>query len=358
MDFTFDAEQVALQDVARRAMDEVDGATLRRLADGPDGVTPELWAKLVALGWPGLLAPASGAGLLETCIVLEQTARVPLPGPLFSSAVLAMSAVRALGAADLVEELASGRRRGTVALHEQGHGLPLATVRSRARRRGTGWVVSGTKPVVLDGHTADWAVVVALSEEGVRSYLLPAPNAEPVPSLDPTRKLARLVLDEEPVEPLGPPGDQTDLWRRVLDDVAVGLAAELVGVADRALHEAIGYTTARVAFDRPIASFQVVKHRLVDMFSALEMARAGVHFAAWASDTGAPERERATAMAAAYAAEAAVRATGDSIQLHGGVGFTWGNDAHFLFKRAKQNEVLLGGAAAHYDRIAGLLVGS
>ena len=126
------------------------------------------------------------------------------------------------------------RRPATVALGEQGHGEPLDTVRTRARRKGAQWVLSGAKPAVVDGHTADWAVVVARSEEGVRSYLLEfespgvaaGARAELVPSLDPTRKLARLVLDEAPVVPLGPPGNQAAVWRRVQDDVAVALAAE------------------------------------------------------------------------------------------------------------------------------------
>jgi alkylation response protein AidB-like acyl-CoA dehydrogenase len=255
-----------------------------------------------------------------------------------------------------LEGLASGRQRGTVALQEQGHGHPLGTVRARARRKGSGWVVSGHKPVVMDGHTADWVIVVALAEEGIRSFLLRNPKAEAVPTLDPTRKLARLVLDEEPVEPLGPLGDQTVLWRRVLDDVSVGLAAELVGVSHRALDEAVEYAKVRVVFDRPIASFQSVKHRIVDMYHSLEMARAGVHFAAWASDTGAPERSRSAEMAGAYAAEAAVRVTGDNIQVHGGVGFTWANDAHFLFKRAKQNEVLMGGTSHQWHSLASALI--
>ncbi len=356
MDFTFDAEQLALQDVARRAMDDVGPETLRELADDPAGVTPELWNRLVELGWTGLLVPGEGAGLLEMGIVLEQMGRVPLPGPFFSSAVMATLAARALGAEGLMGELASGQQRGTVALHEQGSGHPLSTVRARARRKGSGWVVTGTKPIVPDGHTADWAIVVALAEEGTRSFLLHSPQAEAVPSLDPTRKLARLVLEEEPVEPLGPPGDQTLLWRQVWDDICVGLAAELIGVSDRALEEAVEYAKVRVVFDRPIASFQAVKHRIVDMYHALEMGRAGVHFAAWAADTGAPERARAAAMAAAYTSEAAVRVTGDNIQVHGGVGFTWANDAHFLFKRAKQNEVLMGGSSYEWHRLAGMLV--
>ena len=358
MDFTFDSEQMALQQVARRAMDEAGRDSLQALADDPVGFSPEQWEKLVSLGWTSMLAPDSGAGLLEMCIVLEQMGRVPLPGPFFSSSVLAMLAARALGAGDLVEGLASGGRRGTVALHEQGHGHPLTTVRARARRKGSGWVFSGAKPIVPDGHTAQWTIVVALTEEGIRSFLLSDPRAEAVPAMDPTRKLARLALDEEAVEPLGPPGDQSGLWREVLDDVAAALAAELVGVCDRAMSEAVDYAKVRVVFDRPIATFQSVKHRIVDMFQSLEMARAGVHFAAWASDTRAPERSRAASMAAAYTAEAAVRLTGDNIQVHGGVGFTWSNDAHFLFKRAKQNEMLMGGSGHQWHHLAGDLIGA
>lgn len=354
MDFTFDTEQLALQDVARRAMDEFDGGFVREMADGDSGYTTEMWDRLVSLGWTSMLIPGEGAGLLEMCIVMEQMGRIPLPGPFFSSAVMATLAAKALGEQGLLDELASGSIRGTVAVLEQGHGYPLDTVRARATRKGAGWVLNGTKPLVVDGHTADWVIVVALGEDGVRSFLVREPVAEVVPSLDPTRKLARLVLEGTPAEPLGPSGGQAGLWRRVLDDIAVALAAESVGVSDRALEMATEYAKVRVVFDQPIATFQVVKHRIVDMFHALELARVGVHYAAWASDGDEPDRVRAAAMASAYAAEAAVKVTGDDIQLHGGVGFTWANDAHFLFKRAKQNEVLMGGSGHQWQRLGAL----
>jgi len=367
VDFTYDEEQLALQEVARTALErECSPQLLRELADDPAGITPGLWSTLVDLGWTGLLVPeengGTGTGLLETCIVLEQMGRIPLPGPFFSSAVAATLAARALGVTELLGDLAAGTRRGTVALGERGHGEPLTTVRTRARRKAAQWVVSGEKPAVVDGHGADWIVVVARSEEGVRSYLLETPashagtTVELVPSLDPTRKLARLVLDEAPVVPLGPPGNQSVLWQRLQDDIAVALAAETVGAADRALAEAIAYTSERIVFDKPVATYQTVRHRLVDMFQQVEMARAGFQFAAWASDTEAPERAQAAAMASSYAADAGVRVTGDDIQLHGGVGFTWANDAHFLFKRVKQNEVLSGGAGAQRHRLAALFI--
>ncbi len=371
MDFTYDEEQLALQDVARTALErECSPQLLRELADDPSGITPRLWSTLVELGWTGLLVPdehggtGTGASLLEMCIVLEQMGRIPLPGPFFSSAVAATLAARALGATELLDDLAAGTRRGTVALGEQGHGEPLSTVRARARRKAAQWVVSGEKVAVIDGHTADWVIVVARSEEGVRSYLLESPAdhagtaVELVPSLDPTRKLAHLVLDEAPVVPLGPPGNQAGLWQRLQDDFAVALAAETVGAADRALAEAIGYTSERIVFDKPVATYQTIRHRLVEMFQQVEMARAGFQFAAWASDTEAPERAQAAAMAASYAAEAGVRVTGEDIQMHGGVGFTWANDAHFLFKRVKQNAVLSGGAGAQLHRLAAIFIES
>jgi alkylation response protein AidB-like acyl-CoA dehydrogenase len=368
VDFTYDDEQLALQEVARTALErECSPQLLRELAEDPTGTTAALWSTLVDLGWTSLLVPAelggTGAGLLETCIVLEQMGRLPLPGPYFSSAVAATLAARSLGETELLADLAAGTRRGTIALGEQGHGAPLSTVRTRARRKAAQWVLTGEKPFVIDGHTADWVIVVARSEEGVRSYLLDPPGAagatgELVPSLDPTRKLARLLLDETPAVPLGPPGNQAHLWQRVQDDIAIGLAAETVGAADRALTEAIAYTSERIVFDKPVATYQSIRHRLVEMFQQVEMARAGFQFAAWASDTEAPDREQSAAMAAGYAAEAGVRVTGEDIQMHGGVGFTWANDAHFLFKRVKQNEILSGGAGAQLHRLASIFIES
>jgi alkylation response protein AidB-like acyl-CoA dehydrogenase len=367
VDFTYDDEQLALQDVSRAALErECPPALVRELADDVTGVTPALWSTLVDLGWTGLLVPAelggTGAGLLEMCIVLEQMGRIPVPGPFFSSAVAAVVAARSLGATELLADLADGSRRGTVALGELGHGDPLVTVRTRARRKGAQWVLTGEKPAVVDGHTADWVIVAARSEEGVHSYLLDAPadtaQAELVPSLDPTRKLTRLVLDDTPVVPVGPGGNQAGIWRRIEDDIAVALAAETVGAADRALAEAIAYTSERIVFDKPVATYQTIRHRLVDMFQQVEMARAGFQFAAWASDTEAPEREQAAAMASSYAAGAGLKVTGEDIQMHGGVGFTWDNDAHFLFKRVKQNEVLSGGAGTQRQRLAGMFIES
>jgi len=363
VDFTFSDEQDLLRDSVRSFLaNEVTPEYIAAMAEDSIGVTSDVWAKLAELGWPGLLVPeisgGLGLGLVDMTVVLEEMGKVPVPGPFFSSSVFATLAARALRAEDQLTQLASGELRGSVALEEAGHGDPVTRVRARARRRGADWVVSGTKPLVLDGHSADWVIVAARTDEGLRSFLLEGPAGTAVPTLDPTRKAARLVLEERVVVPLGPLGDHTGLWHRVVDDAAVMLCAELVGASEAALALAIEYAKNRVQFDRPIAKFQAIRHKAVDMLHHLELARVGTHYAAWASDVDDPERERAVAMAKGYAAEAAVIVTGEDIQIHGGVGFTWDCNAHYYYKRAKQNDVMLGYQGWQRRRLADLVLES
>jgi alkylation response protein AidB-like acyl-CoA dehydrogenase len=363
MDFTFSPDQDALRDAVRSFLDGQAGmAYVRAMADDERGFTDDMWGQIAAMGWPGLLVPEShgglGLGLVDAVVVMEEMGRLPFPGPFFSSAIVATIAAKRLGADDLLQQLASGELRGTVALEELGTGDPVDRVRTRVRRKGADTVVTGLKPIVLDGHTADWAIVVARTEDGLGSFLLEAPNGEAAPSMDPTRKLARLDMDERRAVRIGPEGDHTAIWRRVADDAAVMLAAELVGSAEQAHHLAVEYAKVRVQFDRPLAKFQAIRHKAVDMLHALELARVGTHYAAWCSDVDEPQRQRAASMCKGFVGEAAVMISGESIQVHGGVGFTWDCDAHFHYKRAKVNDTLLGSQGHHRQRLAELLLDS
>jgi alkylation response protein AidB-like acyl-CoA dehydrogenase len=363
MDFAFSDDQEALRASVKAFLaDKAPNAYVRAMADDERGFTAEVWAAMAELGWTGLLVPETagglGLGLVDMVVVLEEMGRLPLPGPFFSSAVFATLAATRLDATDLLTQLAGGELRGTVALEEQGHGDPVPRVRTRARRKGPEWVLTGLKPAVLDGHTADWAIVVARTENGLGSFLVEAPRGEAVPAIDPTRKVARLVLDEQPGVPIGPAGDQTAIWRRITDDAAVMLAAELVGSCEQALEEAVEYAKVRVQFDRPLASFQAIRHKSVDMLHQLELARVGSHYAAWTSDVDDPARERAAAMAKGFIGEAAVYISGEDIQIHGGVGFTWDCDAHFFFKRAKMSDAMLGAQGWQRRRLADLVLTS
>jgi alkylation response protein AidB-like acyl-CoA dehydrogenase len=361
LDFTFSDEQDALRDAVRSFLaNEAPSSYVRAMADDERGFSDELWRKIADVGWPGLLVPEQhgglGLGLVDMDVVMEEMGRLPFPGPFFSSAVLATLAARRLDAADLLAPLASGTLRGTVALEESGHGDPVDRIRTRARRKGATWILNGRKPLVLDGHTADWVIVAARTEDGVGSFLIQGAPAEPVPTLDPTRKAARLVLEDTPAEPVGPIGDHTAAWRRVVDDAAVMLAAELVGACDASLELAVEYAKVRVQFDRPIASFQAIRHKAVDMLHRLELSRVGTHYAAWTSDVDDPAREHAAAMAKGFVGEAAVFISGEDIQIHGGVGFTWDCDAHLYYKRAKQNDVMLGYQGHQRRRLADLVL--
>ena len=209
---------------------------------------------------------------------------------------------------------------------------------------------------MLDGPGAPWVLVVARTPDGLATFRIDAPDIEPVPTMDATRRVGRLVLDETPAVPVGPPGDHTAVWRAVADDTAVALAAELTGVCDASIAMAMDYAEQRVQFDQPIASHQVIQHKLVDMLHATELGRVGVHYAAWASDTGDADAARAASIAKAQMGEAAVMVTGENIQVHGAVGFTWDSRAGVLYQRAKQNDVLGGGRSWHRRRVADLVL--
>jgi alkylation response protein AidB-like acyl-CoA dehydrogenase len=361
MDFTFSDDQEALRDSVRSFLADRGMTYVRAMVDDERGFTDDVWRAMSELGWTGLLVPEAqgglGLGLVDMVVVMEEMGRFPFPGPYFSSAVLATLAAKRLGETDLLAQLAGGDLRGTVAIEEMGHGDVVDRVRARSRRKGADWVVSGLKPTVLDGHTADWAIVVARTEDGIGSFLLEAPAAQLVPGLDPTRKLARLDLDDRVVRRIGPDGDHTAIWKRVVDDAAVMLAAELVGSCEAAHQLAVEYAKVRVQFDRPLSSFQAIRHKAVDMLQQVELARVGTHYAAWTSDVDDPARERAAAMCKGFVGEAAVFVSGEDIQIHGGVGFTWDCDAHFHFKRAKASDVMLGGGGFHRRRLADLVLG-
>lgn len=362
MNFTFSEEQSDLRDAVRSFLEDRGIAYARRMWDDERGFEDDVWRQIVDLGWTGLLVPEAngglGLGMVDLAVVLEEMGRFVFPGPYLSSVVLATLAARHLGLDDRLESLATGTTRGTIALEELGHGDPVERVRTRAARRGGQWRLTGLKPVVVDGSTADWCLVAARTEYGLGTFVIEAPQAERVPTWDETRKVGRLELDDRPAEPVGPEGDQTHIWRRVADDGAVALCAETLGAMEQAHEIAVEYAKSRVQFGRPIAKFQVIRHKAVDMLHRIELTRVGTHFAAWASDVDDPARAEAAAMAKGYTGEAGNSVCADSIQIHGGVGFTWDCDAHLFYRRCKQNDLMLGYQGWQRERLTHLVLAS
>ncbi|MGH2903598.1 MAG: acyl-CoA dehydrogenase family protein, partial [Solirubrobacteraceae bacterium] len=200
----------------------------------------------------------------------------------------------------------------------------------------------GSPALVLDGHEAD--LVVLVQSGGAR--LVVAPQTEPLTAIDPTRRFAKLAVED---------GEGEELAAEVGDRLAAAVAAEVVGVCQRALEMTLAYVKERRQFGVAIGSFQAVSHRCAEMLLHTESARSAAYYAAWAADSDPDRFGEAAALAAAAAATAAREVPAGAIQAHGGVGFTWEADVHWLYKRAQLDAALLGGAKRHRARLAGIL---
>jgi acyl-CoA dehydrogenase len=356
VNFEFSDEQLALRDQARKFLaDRASPARVRRILEGAEPYDRELWLGMGEMAWPGTAVPeafgGAGYGHLELCVLAEELGRSLAPTPFSSSVYLATEALLLAGTEEQKERylprLASGQTIGCFALAEGAAATRLAAIGTRAE----GDRISGTKLPVPDGDVADLAVVVARSggeRHDPSLYLVdlhgPGVARAPVATIDPTRSHARLVLDRAPGERLGPAGAGRALVGQLLDRAAVLLAFEQVGGAQAALDMARDYALHRFAFGRPIGSFQAIKHKLADVYVALELARGNAYYGAWALSTGAPELAVAAAAARVSATEAFFLAAKENIQTHGGMGFTWEFDCHLYYRRAKLLALALGSA--------------
>ncbi|MCZ6785303.1 MAG: acyl-CoA/acyl-ACP dehydrogenase [Proteobacteria bacterium] len=370
MDFAFSEEQEAFRETLRRFLAEKSPiAEVRRWMETPEGYNPALWKQMAAeLGLQGLHLPehvgGQGFGFLELGIVFEEMGRVLLCAPYFSTVGLAAGAILNAGSDEqqraLLPAIASGECIATLALVEDGGDTAPDSIALEARRDGDGFRLSGTKRPVTDGHCADLLVVAARLEgtRGDDGITLLTLNADtegvtrtPLESLDLTRRQARLEFDGARAEALGEPGGAGPALRRTLDQAAVLLAAESVGGADRCLADAVAYALQRVQFARPIGGFQAIKHKCAEVLLEVESARAAARWAAWVAEADPPGLAAAASIAKAVCGDAYLRAASESIQIHGGIGFTWEADPHLYLKRAKTNEILLGDPVHHRARL-------
>jgi alkylation response protein AidB-like acyl-CoA dehydrogenase len=309
------------------------------------GTDDAAWRTVCELGWPGLL----GLGWVELAAVAEETGRALAPIPLFSSVCLAANALRAGGDEARAERVESGELRGALAF----------AGRVEVVRYSRGIALSGEHPCVVDGHTADLLVVATRDPE--RALVVVGADAPGVTrrreaTLDPTRPMATITLRDVAVPESATVGDSAAL-RRALDRASIALAAESLGSAERCLDMATDYAKTRVQFDRPIGSFQAIKHKLADMLVAVETARSAAGWAATVASSDGPELATAAALAKAYCTEAFFRCAAESLQIHGGIGFTWEHDAHLFLKRARTSLTLLGPPAADRERLAARILG-
>ncbi len=299
MNFGFNEEQELLRSTARKFFDNECGSeTVRKLMEGPEGMTLDLWKKLAEQGWLGLIVPdehgGMGLGMVDLVVLMEEMGRAVVPGPFFSTVLLGGLAILEAGTEAQkkawLPRLASGDARATLAWMEPTADLGARGITLPATAKSGGHTLNGTKLFVQDAHTADALVVAART--------------------------------------------------------ATGNSAEDMTVE---------YAKIRQAFGRPIGSYQGVKHKAADMLVDVENSKSITYYAAWAMDEGVAEGPLAVSMAKAYVSDAYRRVSGAGIQLHGGIGFTWEHDLHLYFKRAKGSEFTFGDATWHRERVAQLV---
>jgi alkylation response protein AidB-like acyl-CoA dehydrogenase len=357
MEFGLSESQQMLKDTARKFFaGECPMGEVRRLMETETAYNEALWSKMAEQGYTGIIFPEEydgvGLGKVELILLMEEAGRALLPGPLSSTVALAGSILQEVAAAEQKKKylapICRGEARSTAAILESGASWDPADVQIRSANG----KLSGEKLFVPDAAIADFLVVVARDGVFVVDAKAPGIRIRPMTAMDLTRRLYSVRLDNAPAEKLG----NSAQLSRALDVATAALAAELVGGMQRTLDLTVEYAKMRKQFGKPIGMFQAVQHQCADMYLELESSRSAAYYAGWAVEQGAPDAGVAVSIAKMYASDAARTVGNRGIQIHGGMGFTWENDIHLYYKRAKASETAFGDATFHRERIARLVI--
>lgn len=360
MNLEFSDDQKFIQKNAREYLAEHCGLDVcRRVLESDESYAQDLWKGVAEMGWLGTVVPAEYGGTelghLELVLIAQELGRALAPIPFASSVYLATEALLLFGSEaqkkQWLPRLCSGEVIGTFAVNEAlGDPEP-----NEVQAQLSGGALRGSKIPVLDGDVAHLGVVLARDGQGHSLLLVDLQGngveRESLDSFDPSRSQARLTFDGAPAEVLGKAGDGIAQTDRLLDRAAVMMGFEQIGGAERALDITRDYTMNRYAFGRPVASFQVLKHRMADMYARNQIALSNGYFAAWALSKDNSELALAACNVRVAASEAFVIASEEMIQLHGGVGYTWEFDCHLFYRRAKLLGLALGSAGAWREKL-------
>jgi alkylation response protein AidB-like acyl-CoA dehydrogenase len=377
MDLDFTTEQRMIQQEARQFLTkEIDTDFVREMWEDDTGLTDKLWKKFAEMGWLGITIPeeyeGAGCDFLDLGIILDEMGRVPMPGP-FLSTVIAGELLVDAGTEDqknrILPRIVQGDIKATIAVSEPEYATTAEGIQLTATSKGDGFVLNGKKQFVMDGIASDLMIIAARTEKGadpehgITLFLLegevPGVTKRPLITMDGGRKQCEVLLENVEIptsQILGKLNAGWPVLNHLFNKAALAVAMESLGAAESALNKATAYAKERVQFDRPIGSFQAIKHMCAQCMVELEGARSICYYAAWAMDH-LKENESAliASMAKAYASDMFRKVTSDAIQVHGAIGVTWENDMHLYLKRAKMNETLFGDPGFHRERVAQLL---
>ena len=384
MDFVFTEEQQMIRDTAESFLAEVSTSEAVRKAMASDtGFDDALWQQICAeMYWQAIHIPEEfggmGLGYVELVAMMEQMGRYLLCAPFYSTVCLGVNTLLLAASeeqkAQYLTAICEGSLTATLAYCGPRGGRSADAVTATYREDGDSIVINGESSFVVDGMTAGLILVAARAEgssgeAGVSLFAVPADTAglerKNLPTLDQTRKMAALSFSELKISAENRLGDAGNGWPvldKALDLATIALAAEQMGGSQQLLDSTVDYTKERVQFNRPIASFQSIKHKAADMMLRVEAARSAVYYAACVAEEAlqggplADELAEAASIAKAYCSDAYFKNAGESMQMHGGVGFTWEYDVHLYFKRAKGSEHMLGNPSWHRERLAGAVL--
>ena len=380
MDFAFTDEQQMIRDTAEAFLKDTSTSEAVRTAMVSElGYDAELWQRLCGeMYWQAIHIPEAYGGLglsyIELIAIVEQMGRYLLCAPYFSTVCLATNALLCAGSEEQKAEHLGAICEGktaTLAWSNTG-GWTADSVSASARKDGDDYLLNGDYRYVIDGASAE-LLILAAKEEGSDAVQLFAVDAaaagierQALPTMDQTRRQAAIQLKDLRVSAGAKlaceSGDAADALNKTLQLATVALAAEQAGGMQQLLSSAVEYTQERKQFNRPIASFQSIKHKAADMMMRNEVARSSIYYAACVADEAlnggelSAELPEAASIAKAWCSEAYFKNAGEAMQMHGGVGFTWEYDVHLYFKRAKASEHLLGNSDQHRENIAALLL--
>ena len=370
VELEFTTEQEELRSSVRSFLEKECPVELVRAVVETGRAPEELWASMVALDWPALAIPEDHGGIglsfVEMAVLVEELGRAIAPGPLLATVTQFAPVVREVGTLEqrqrFLSQVASGAITGTLALADHPSGWALDDVTMAAERAEGGWVLQGSKLGVLaDAGIAEVAVIARVGD-GIGAFVVPAREAglHVVRSLDASRPLSTATFDRVLVpddRALGVPGGAASTLgvTRALQEATLALALETVGACDALFQMVLAYVKDRKQFGVPIGSFQAVKHKMTNMFLAIERARSLCYFAVAAIEEDEPVRASAVSMAKAASDDCQRLVCRDSFQSFGGIGFTWEHDSHLFIKRAETSGTLFGSSAQHSLAVAGTL---
>jgi alkylation response protein AidB-like acyl-CoA dehydrogenase len=349
MQFGLNESQRILQANARKFFAaECPMTEVRRIMETEHAHDEKLWSHMAKQGFLGAIIPEDaggmGLGMVELAALAEEMGRALVPGA-FISNVLAAAALHAAGSKKYLAEIASGKTKATLALVESSAKWDLDAVQMSA--------LEGEKMFVPDAGVADVILVAARDRGELALYAVDSKslNKSPMPAVDLTRRLYKLSFHSGG-ELLARGDAARNALEHALDIATVALCAEMTGGMQRTLEIAVEYAKTRKQFGKPIGQYQAVQHQCADMYLWTESSRSAAYYAAWALDSAIPEARTAVSVAKVYASDAARETGNRGVQVQGGMGFTWENDAHLFYRRAKASEIAFGDATYHRERIA------